>query len=376
MKIEQYSRLIHHRLTSEGVRFTNPTSNDHTDGTWSPTDLYIGEIGINVTDDKMYFRTNNGIIEVGSSASFTPADIWVFVDDNIEIGPSYSTEAITRNGNSYTDLGTSDLRFGTLYLGGSPETFSIIDVADGFRIIDVNGELITTESGGTSDSAIIIAEESSGGSKNRPLHLNSISSYILGDGSERTIISSADSVLDDATIRSTIISATDIKVENSSNVVYIGDAFGRTFSGNNSLVVGGSIINRAVSDDGSSYYAESENIRSQAHLTTTDGNSNSIFNFAFNSCGEVFTGKFTITGVDITNAGRIYSVDLFFTISYDGSSVSIIADPIRNEISSMDSADVNISESGNTFDVNVVGEGSTTIKWLLSYEYHRIINVC
>jgi hypothetical protein len=32
--------------------------------------------------------------------------------------------------------------------------------------------------------------------------------------------------------------------------------------------------------------------------------------------------------------------------------------------------------NGDELDISVKGEGTTTIKWLLTYEYHRIINVC
>ena len=57
-KIEQYSRIINHALTTAGQNFTVPVSNDHTDETWLASDLYIGEFGVNLTDDKVYVRTN------------------------------------------------------------------------------------------------------------------------------------------------------------------------------------------------------------------------------------------------------------------------------------------------------------------------------
>ena len=55
-KISQFSRILHHRSTIAGQKFTVPISNDHSDDTWLNTDLYIGEIGINVSDDTIYFR--------------------------------------------------------------------------------------------------------------------------------------------------------------------------------------------------------------------------------------------------------------------------------------------------------------------------------
>ena len=35
---------------------TVPASNDHTDGTWLETDIYVGELFFNVADQKRYSR--------------------------------------------------------------------------------------------------------------------------------------------------------------------------------------------------------------------------------------------------------------------------------------------------------------------------------
>ena len=43
---------------------TIPASNDHTDGTWLSTDLYVGEFYMNTTNGKIYTRTTSGISEV------------------------------------------------------------------------------------------------------------------------------------------------------------------------------------------------------------------------------------------------------------------------------------------------------------------------
>lgn len=75
--IQQNSRVSHHKLTNTGLVFTVPPSEDFTDGTWatSGTDLALGEIGINMNDDKIWFRSDNGIIEIatlsGSSLLWT-----------------------------------------------------------------------------------------------------------------------------------------------------------------------------------------------------------------------------------------------------------------------------------------------------------------
>ena len=43
---------------------TIPASNDHTDGTWLATDLYVGEFYMDTATDKIYMRTAAGIEEV------------------------------------------------------------------------------------------------------------------------------------------------------------------------------------------------------------------------------------------------------------------------------------------------------------------------
>lgn len=66
----QNSRIQQKFSTISGATPTIAPSQDHTDGTWSETDLYIGEIFFNVNDDKAWFRSLNGIIPITSGASY------------------------------------------------------------------------------------------------------------------------------------------------------------------------------------------------------------------------------------------------------------------------------------------------------------------
>ena len=45
---------------------TIPTTNDHTDGSWLATDIYVGELFLNITDDVLQTRTDAGIITLNS----------------------------------------------------------------------------------------------------------------------------------------------------------------------------------------------------------------------------------------------------------------------------------------------------------------------
>ena len=70
----EYWRLVQKYSTIPGVTPTIPPSQDHGDGTWSDTDLYIGEFFMNVSDNLLWYRTIDGIHLVagatGASGSF------------------------------------------------------------------------------------------------------------------------------------------------------------------------------------------------------------------------------------------------------------------------------------------------------------------
>lgn len=72
--IKQYSRLQSHRISTANVVFTVPSSEDFTDGTWLTTDLCQGEFGVQMADDRVFVRTNNGILELSTTTG--PAALW------------------------------------------------------------------------------------------------------------------------------------------------------------------------------------------------------------------------------------------------------------------------------------------------------------
>ena len=60
----QDSRIRLKRSTTTGEVPTVAPSNDHTDGTWDALDVYVGELFLNTTDDKLWVRTDNGVREI------------------------------------------------------------------------------------------------------------------------------------------------------------------------------------------------------------------------------------------------------------------------------------------------------------------------
>ena len=79
--IQQNSRIAHHRLSTTGSIFTVPSTTDFTDSSWLSTDLLVGELGINITDDRIFFRTTNGIIELTTSGGL--GSMWDRVGDDV-----------------------------------------------------------------------------------------------------------------------------------------------------------------------------------------------------------------------------------------------------------------------------------------------------
>lgn len=65
----QDSRILIKRSTTAGVVPTIPASSDHTDGSWLVTDIYKGELFINLADGIAYTRDDSGIIVINQSIS-------------------------------------------------------------------------------------------------------------------------------------------------------------------------------------------------------------------------------------------------------------------------------------------------------------------
>jgi hypothetical protein len=62
----QDSRIRIKRSTVALAQPTAAPSTDHTDGTWSVNDIYIGELYLNDSDQRLYIRTTNGILEIAT----------------------------------------------------------------------------------------------------------------------------------------------------------------------------------------------------------------------------------------------------------------------------------------------------------------------
>lgn len=386
MKIEQFSRLINHRVTTTGQTFTIPTSNDHTDETWLATDLYIGEIGINVTDDTIYMRTNNGIVQISTGTSSTgttsSAAVFVYNSPNIEIGSTYSAAAVTPRSGYYTDLGSSTLRWKDLYLGGSSGGTTTINVNSGLNLKESTNGILTTNGMVNDNSPIGIHSTSQNTTKNRGLHLNSRSTTFVGASNTESVFISTISASMSNCSSSAVIGGKNVKISDGlSSVVHLGVGYDKFDYETETIYAGKKLAIRGVADDGSTQYNRSDWTTSQAILRTSDALTSNIVTIPWTSTasgGDVIQVKGYIIGTDISDATLVYSAEIMGAYSIDGSlQVTEVGTPILNALSSYtgDQPDCEMSADGSNVYVKVTGVGTNTIQWLCSYSYHRLINV-
>lgn len=65
--MEEFKRMILKVSDVEGAVATIPSTSDHTDGSWLVTDIYKGELFLNITDNILQTRTDSGIVSLGGS---------------------------------------------------------------------------------------------------------------------------------------------------------------------------------------------------------------------------------------------------------------------------------------------------------------------
>lgn len=384
-KISQFSRILHHRSTIAGQKFTVPISNDHTDDTWLNTDLYIGEIGINVSDDTIYFRSNNGIIQIntgtssGGSTSST-ALIWNWSSPNIVIGSTYSADSVSPRSGYYTDLGTSTLRWKDLYLGGAVSGQCGINVNAGLDLTEAGSNGILTSGFQVNDNAPlkIYATISNATAMDRPLGLNARDSYFQGTGNQRVIAGFQGVILSGTNNNILVGGGSNVTVDSGvSQHVHLGPGFNRTNYNSNSVVAGNLDV-RGIADDGSYQYIKSDWSTRQFSLRTSNALSTNIATASWTDDGTVVQMKGYLMGIDIGNATNVYSAEILATV-YGGSSytATIVGTPIVNAVSSWSGTqpDCEVAVDSNGWYVKVTGKGSTTIQWLLTLSYHKMINM-
>jgi hypothetical protein len=381
-KIEQYSRIINHAISTSGAVFTVPTSNDHTDETWLATDLYVGEFGVNVTDDKVYVRTSNGIVplSIGGTGSSTGASILVFNSPDIQIGSTYSANSLSRNSSFFTDLGTTSLRWKDLYLGGSSTTVGTIDANAGLILKDVDSAIVVTNNASSAGAPIEI-DTTSNVNKDRVLNLNSRGVTSSGTTNYNVTIASQN-INTSNNSKAVVIAGSDVTLAGSiSDVVHLGKGYSKTNYESNQVVAGGSLAVRGVSDDASSQYITSDWITKQSRLRTSNALMNDLAEITWfdpTYGGDVIQVKAHVVASDIGDASLVYSAEISGVYSIDASlTLHEIGTPIVLEWCSFTGTipTVEIGSDSAGLNIKCQGTATNTIQWLCTYSYHRLVNV-
>jgi hypothetical protein len=384
-KIEQFSRIINHRLSTSGAVFTVPTSNDHTDETWLASDLYIGELGVNITDDKVYVRTNNGVVQLASAtasgATSSQAAVWVFNSPDIKIGATYSADSVSPRSGYYTDLGTSILPWKDLYLGGSSTGNTTINTNGALWLKQSSDSILVTDGAASTNAPIEIHTNSSNLNKDRVLWLNTRYGTTTGSTNYITCIGTQQVAFTNNT-RVTVVSGFNVNYNNSvTDSVHLGKGFSKTNYESDTIYAGGGLAIRGVDDDGSGQYNRSDWSTTQTRLSTANALTTNIATIPFIDLvngGEVIHIKAYITGVSVADATQVYSAEIMGCYSLDGSLNAIeVGTPIINQINSFTGAEPSCemaSDATYTY-IKVTGNATETIKWLCTYSYQRFIGI-
>jgi hypothetical protein len=379
-KIEQFSRIINHAVSTSGKVFTVPTSNDHTDETWLSTDLYVGEFGVNVTDDKVYVRTSNGIVQLstGTTASATGSNIFIYDSTDILIGSTFSAASLSPNGVFYTDLGKSANRFKDLFLGGSVTSVATINV-NASLVLRESTDFILTTNNAVSSNAPIEIDGSSDLNKDRVLNLNSRSVTTSGSTDYNVTIASQGVGLTSSS-KAVVIAGTDVNISGKSNVVHLGKGYSKSNLESDQVTVGGSLAVRGISDDASTQYINSDWITKQTRLRTSNALMSDLATISWSQAagGDVVQIKAHILASDIADASLIYSAEISGVYSFDASLTdNEIGTPIVLEWNSFTGTIPTVEIGSDTSGVYIKAQGTATntIQWLCTYSYHRLVNV-
>lgn len=67
--MEEFKRMILKVSNVANEVATIPSTSDHTDGSWLTTDIYVGELFLNTTDNILQTRTDSGIVTLNNAGS-------------------------------------------------------------------------------------------------------------------------------------------------------------------------------------------------------------------------------------------------------------------------------------------------------------------
>jgi len=149
------ARIIMKYSTISGATPSIPLSDNHEDGTWIPTDLYIGEFFTNAADDTFWIRTDNGISQLFGGTGGTGSFIGDFVHisggtfSGLVFAPTFSANYLV-GGTVSGDTITADYFIGGTYSGDGSLLTGIVATWLGGTVSD--GVYFTNEAKFTNDT--------------------------------------------------------------------------------------------------------------------------------------------------------------------------------------------------------------------------------
>ena len=149
------ARIIMKYSTISGATPSIPLSDNHEDGTWIPTDLYIGEFFTNAADDTFWIRTDNGISQLFGGTGGTGSFIGDFVHisggtfSGLVFAPTFSSNYLV-GGTVSGDTITADYFIGGTYSGDGSLLTGIVATWLGGTVSD--GVYFTNEAKFTNDT--------------------------------------------------------------------------------------------------------------------------------------------------------------------------------------------------------------------------------
>lgn len=357
---DQNARIQFKYSTLSGVTPTIAPSTDHTDGSWTSTDLYVGEFMLNAYDDTLWIRTLNGIIPITSGSTSINISTYVNKTGDTMTGTLYSPQFNSNlfsggtfsgttfsggtfygDGSNLTNLPTTTFTGGTI--NGNTTFTSLVDLLNAgvfIDTIDSNGGVLSILGGLNVSSGVTIGY----GMGSSVVDINGVVSATTyyGDGSNLTNLQSPSAIFTGGTINGFTQFTNGLQ----SNTILSTSVTATTFYGDGSQLTGlpsSTFTGGTIS--GFTQFTNGVNV-DVLSATTLFGDGSNLTNLPTGN--NYYTTGLTINNgkVDFNRTDTLSA----YTLSFSGININVLTDNV-NKI---------ITFSGNTGGISSGGTGIVT----------------
>jgi hypothetical protein len=125
---EQYSRISHHTSSitgTTGIPFTVPATEDFTNGSWTPFDLALSEIGVDEFQEKVFIRVGNNIKEFNlGSGSTSGSTLWEIGSSGTDSIKAINSTGLDATGDYALAIGSATTASGDFSFASGMDTTS------------------------------------------------------------------------------------------------------------------------------------------------------------------------------------------------------------------------------------------------------------